>query len=355
MNIMNLDDAKVYQQYDTQGMMAHINNMPDFCEEAWRNAVNFKLTRDYENIDKVVILGMGGSAIGGDLVRGYVLNEATVPIIIPRDFGLPAFVDENTLVIASSCSGSTEETLSAFEQSFQTKAKKLAITTGGLLKPLAQAKNIPVFCFENQTPPRASLPYSLLPILCFLHRLGIISDKSSDVNDMVITLREVLKRINAGVPFEENQAKQLASTLYGHIPVIYGAEILSEVAHRWKTQFNENGKAWAFFEVFPELDHNAVSGINFPSDLAQKIVIIMLRSLYFSPLIQTRYELTCRLLDEMKIEYHFVDGMGNSPLSHVMSSVLMGDFTSFYLAMLYQIDPSPTKNIDFLKGQKPVF
>ena len=349
MNIINLDDAKIYQRYDPQGMMAHINSMPDFCEKAWKSALAFEVPPDYAGVNKVVILGMGGSAIGGDLLSNYVLNEAKVPIILPRDFTLPAFVDENTLVIASSCSGATEETLSSFEASFKIGAKRLALTTGGRLKPLAQGENIPVFCFNYLAPPRAALPFSLLPILCFLQKLSLISDKSQDVADMVGTLKELLKSINTTVPLKDNQAKQLASSLYGHLPLIYGAEILSQVAHRWKTQFNENSKAWAFYEVFPELNHNAVSGYDFPRDLARKIIIIMLRSPYLSTRIQMRYKLTCKLLDEAKIKYHFVDGMGNNPLSHVMSTVMMGDYTSFYLAVLYQTDPSPVKNIDFLK------
>ncbi len=349
MNIVNLDDAKVYQRYDADGMMAHINNMPDFCEEAWMSGMAFEVPPHFSHINKVVILGMGGSAIGGDLIGSYVLNEARVPVILHRDFSIPAFVDEDTLVIASSCSGATEETLSAFEDSFGTGAKKLAITTGGNLKPLAEAKNVPVFCFEHVAPPRASLPYSLLPVLCVLQKLELINNKSEDVTDMVHSLRDLLKDINTTVPLKDNQAKQLASSLYGHLPLIYGAEILSQVAHRWKTQFNENSKAWAFYEVFPELNHNAVSGIDFPRDLARRLMIIMLRSPYLSPRMQMRYKLTCKLLDEAKIKYHFVDGTGKSSLSHMMTTLLIGDYVSYYLAMLYQIDPSPVKNIDFLK------
>jgi glucose/mannose-6-phosphate isomerase len=348
-NIINLDDSKIYQRYDPQGMIGHINNMPDFCEKAWQSAMAFELPEDYTGINKVVILGMGGSAIGGDLLSSYVMNEAKVPIFLQRDFTLPAFVDDNTLVIASSCSGATEETLFAFEESFKTGAKKLAINTGGTLKPLALEKNIPVFSYDYMAPPRAVLPFSLLPILSVLQKLDIIGDKSRDVAEMVGTLRELLKSINTKVPLKDNQAKQLASSLYGHLPLIYGAEILSQVAHRWKTQFNENSKAWAFYEVFPELNHNAVSGYDFPKDLAGKIMIVLLRAPSLSQRIQMRYRLTCKLLDEARIKYYFVDGTGKSPLSHVMSTVMIGDYTSCYLAVLYGTDPSFIKNIDFLK------
>jgi glucose/mannose-6-phosphate isomerase len=330
-------------------MIGHVNHMPDFCEEAWKSALAFELPPDYADINKVVILGMGGSAIGGDLLNSYVMNEAKVPIILQRDFTLPAFVDENTLVIASSCSGATEETLSAFKDSFKTGAKKLAITTGGTLKPLAIENNIPVFSYPNMAPPRATLPFSLLPILAVLQKLGIVSDKSGDVEDMIATLRVLLKTIKTTVPQKDNQAKQIALSLFGHLPLIYGAEILSQVAHRWKTQFNENAKAWAFYDVFPELNHNAVSGYDFPTDMTQKIMIVLLRSAYLSERIQSRYSLTCQLLDEAGLKYLFVDGIGKTPLSHVMSTLVIGDYTSCYLAVLYGADPSFVKNIDFLK------
>ncbi len=349
MNTVNLDDVKVYQHYDPDGMMAHINHMPDFCEEAWGNGMAFEVPSNYSRINKIVILGMGGSAIGGDLLANFVQNEAKIPFILHRDFSIPAFVDEDTLVIASSCSGTTEETLTAFEESFKTGAKHLAITTGGKLKPLSEAKNIPVFCYDNVAPPRASLAFSLLPIMGIMQKLGIISDKEQEVADMVGALRALLGEINAGIPLQENRAKQLASSLYGHLPLVYGAEILSQVAHRWKTQFNENSKSWAFYEVFPELNHNAVSGIDFPKELSREFIIIMLRSACLSARIRMRYELTCKLLDDNRIKYYFVDGTGKSPLSQVMTTLLMGDYTSYYLAMLYKTNPSPTKNIDFLK------
>lgn len=148
-----------------------------------------------------------------------------------------------------------------------------------------------------------------------------------------------------------NPAKQLASKLYGHLPVIYGAGIISEAAHRWKTQLNENSKAWAFYEVFPELNHNAVVGYQFPEELTGRVVVVLLRSDYLPQRLQLRYQITCQLLEQAKVGYQIVDGEGNSSLSQMMSLVLLGDYVSYYLAMLYKIDPSPVKAIAFLKEQ----
>ena len=348
---IDLDNPQVYSEYDPEGMLARIHEMPELCQQAWQMAMNFDLPQDLSGVNKVVILGMGGSAIGGDLVSSLAVAEAKLPIVICRDYNLPAFVDAKSLVIASSYSGMTEETLSSFKQSLETESKKLVITTGGKLRTMAEERNIPVFSFDYKSQPRAALAFSLLPILGFLQKLGFISDKSAEVAETVQVLQELSQRINEGVLLSHNPAKQLAQRLSGHLAVIYGAGIVSEVAHRWKTQLNENSKAWAFYEVFSELNHNAVVGYQFPSELASKIVVVLLRSTSLERRIQLRYRVTSKLLDQAKVQYQFVDGQGTSPLSQVMSLVLFGDYVSYYLAILYQIDPSPVKAIDYLKGQ----
>jgi len=330
-------------------MLTCLHDMPQLCQQAWQMAMDFDLPQDYATVDKVVILGMGGSAIGGDLVGSLALYEAKLPILTCRDYNLPAFIDTKTLVIASSYSGMTEETLSSFEQALETESKKLAITTGGKLKTIAEKRNVPVFSFAYKAQPRAALPFSFIPILYFLQRLGFISDKSSEVTETVQVLQQLSQEINEGVPLSQNPAKQLASKLYGHLAVIYGAGIVSEVAHRWKTQLNENSKAWAFYEVFPELNHNSVVGYQFPEELANKIVVVLLGSALLSKPIKLRYQVTSQLLAQAKVDYQIVDGKGTSPLSQIMSLVLFGDYTSYYLAILNKIDPTPVKAIDYLK------
>jgi glucose/mannose-6-phosphate isomerase len=312
-------------------------------------ALEFNLPQDYAAIDKVIILGMGGSAIGGDLVASLALPEARLPIIVRRDYELPAFTDARTLVIASSYSGNTEETLAAFEQALKTEAKKLVITTGGKLKTLAEGKKIPVFSFDYKAQPRAALPFSFLPILCFLGRLGLADDKSRDVAETVKVLKQLSPSIDEAAPESQNPAKQLAGRLYNQLPVVYGAGITSEVAHRWKTQLNENSKAWAFHDVFPELNHNAIVGYQLPKELATRIVVVMLHSPRLPECIQLRYRITGQLLEQAGVSYQTVEGQGDSPLSQIMSLVLLGDYVSYYLAMLYKTDPSPVKAIDFLK------
>ncbi|MFA5308332.1 MAG: bifunctional phosphoglucose/phosphomannose isomerase [Dehalococcoidales bacterium] len=351
MSDINLDDVKIYAKNDPDGMLARIKELPLQIKQAWQSAMSFPLPPDYKNVNKVVVLGMGGSAIGGDLVRSLAQAEAGVPVIVHRDYGLPAYVDDKTLLIASSYSGNTEETLSGFEPALKTGAKKLAMTTGGKLEQMAQANHIPVFKIEYQAQPRAALGYSFIPTLAVMQRLGFISDKSADVAETVKVLENLASKLEEKSLEKSNPAKQVARRLYGHLPVVYGAGIASEAAHRWKTQLNENSKAWAFYEAFPELNHNATVGFPLPKEVASKIRVVLLRSPLFNQRIKLRYEVTCELLKQSGVAYEFVDGEGQSALAQMVSLVMFGDFASYYLAILYQVDPSPVKVISYLKDK----
>jgi glucose/mannose-6-phosphate isomerase len=351
MSDINLDDPEIYKKNDPDGMLERIKELPWQCQQAWQKAMGIDLPADYSKVDKVIILGMGGSAIGGDLVRSLAQSESKVPVIVHRDYGLPAFVDDGTLVIASSYSGNTEETLSAFELALKTGAKKLAMTTGGKLAAMAEKNGVPVFRIEYKAQPRAALGFSFLPTLSVLQKLGYLSDKSADVVETVKVLEALSAKMDEKVPLSSNPAKQLAKRLHSHLPVVYGAGILAEVAHRWKTQINENGKAWAFYEVFPELNHNATVGYQFPPEVGSMIRVVLLRSPSFNQRVKLRYDVTCELLDRAKIAYEFVDSEGSSLLSQMMSLVIYGDFTSYYLAILHGIDPSPVEVISYLKDR----
>jgi glucose/mannose-6-phosphate isomerase len=349
MATIDLDDFSIYAKYDPAGMLARIKELPEQYREAWEAVKDFNLPDDYREIDNVVILGMGGSAIGGDLVRSLVQGESRVPVIIHRDYGLPHFVNDRTLVIASSNSGNTEETLSGFETALKSGAKKVAVTTGGKLKELAEANGVPVFVITYIAPPRATLGFSLLPILAVLQKLGLLWDKSEDVDETVRVLKLLAGRLEETVPAAENRAKQLARRLAGRLPVIYGGGFTAEVAHRWKTQINENSKAWAFYEVFPELNHNATVGFPLPPEVAGSIEVLFLRSPLQNRRLRLRMDVTAELLDRAGVSHEAIDSEGESALAQMMSLIMLGDFTSYYLSILYEQDPSPVAVIDYLK------
>ncbi|MFC1957458.1 bifunctional phosphoglucose/phosphomannose isomerase [Chloroflexota bacterium] len=347
----DLNNTKLIKQIDQEDMLIHLLEMPNLCQQAWQTAMEFNLPRDYSDVNKIIISGMGASAIGGDLIRSMVASEAKLAIFVQRDYDLPSFVDTQTLVIASSYSGMTEEVLSSFEQALRKGAKKLVITTGGKLKNLAEKDGTPVFSFGYKAQPRAALPFSVFPIMAFLQKLGFISNKLPSVTETVQVLRELTRRIDQCAPLSRNLAKQLASKLHNHLTVIYSGGILAEVGRRWKTQLNENSKAWAFHEVFPELNHNAVAGYQFPAELTNRIAVVLLRSSSLPQQIKLRYDATCKLLDQSRIVCHIVDSEGISPLSQMMSLVLFGDYVSCYLAIMNKVDPTPVASIDHLKMQ----
>ncbi len=345
----DLDDPKAYVEFDPSNMLGRISELPQQCRHAWQSAMELALPPDYSQVDKAVILGMGGSAIGGDLASALAAEEGAMPILVHRDYHLPTSIDDRTLIIASSYSGNTEETLSAFAQALKTSAKKLAITTGGRLKALAEESSIPLFTYHYLAEPRSAFGYSFFSILGILHKLGLLSIDANDIEQAIKTTDELWPKLDKDIPIEDNPAKQLATRLWGRLAVVCGAGVLSKVAMRWKTQFNENSKAWAFSECFPELDHNAVAGYRFPPWLVERVFVVLLRSPSLHPRVQARYQVTAEIMTKAGVEYEMIEAQEKGLLSQVMSTVLFGDYVSYYLAILNQVDPSPVAAIDYLK------
>lgn len=346
-----LDSPRIYKQLDPSGMLQHLHAFPEQCQRAWYNSLKLELPRDYNKVDRVIISGMGGSAIGGELIRRLAILENHLPVWVHRDYGLPPFVNRNTLLIFSSYSGNTEETLSSFSESLQTPSKKVVITTGGKLEALAERNGIPTLLIDYKAPPRAAFPHSFVSLLGIFHTLGLIKDKSNDLEEALQVLKELSIRITEKVPSASNEAKQLAQELYGRLVVIYGAGLLAEVAQRWKSQLNENSKTWAFHEVFPELNHNAVVGYQLPPELRDRILVVLLHSSLLHQRVSIRYQLTTEILNKASVRYKVLEATGKSHLAQMMNLVLYGDYVSFYLAILNGVDPTQVVPIDYLKSR----
>jgi len=248
-----------------------------------------------------------------------------------------------------SYSGDTEETVSAFEAALGSGAKKLIITTGGRLLAMARANGVPAFVFDYKSTVRGVLGYGLMPLLAIAEKVGIVGDKTGDVEETAILMEHMAGRIGEDVPLKRNHAKQLAQRLEGHLPVVYGAGILAEVAHRWKTQLNENSKLWCFWEELPEANHNAIVGYGLPREIAARAFVVFLRGPALHPRIRLRYEFTRQALGEAGVVSETVDAEGRSPLAQMMSTIFFGDYVSLYLAIQGGVDPSPTAAIANLK------
>lgn len=347
---MNLDDPQAIARLDQDDMLERIRELPQQCRAAWKQSQTATLPDGTIDVDHLVIVGMGGSAIGGALLQGLVEGMAHVSIDVVRDYVLPSFASgSRTLVVACSYSGNTEETLSCFEEALTKDARTLAITTGGKLADLAHEAGAPVVQFDYRSQPRAAVGYSFVLLLGTLHKLGLIPSYAEGVAEAAAVMDEWQEEIAVETPTRHNAAKALATEIAGKLSVVYGAGFLGAVANRWKTQFNENAKSWAFFELLPELNHNAVVGLGIPPVVQTNAGVIMLRSGLDHKRISERWDVTAELLEREGVTAHEVWGRGDRKLAQMLSLIHYGDYVSYYLAMLNEVDPTPVDTIAFLK------
>jgi glucose/mannose-6-phosphate isomerase len=332
---------------DPEDMLGRIKELGKQIRDSWKIAVAAALPPAYADVRNITVIGMGGSAIGGDLAAALLADELKVPMSVHRDYGLPAYVGRDSLVIASSYSGNTEETLSAFEDARKRGAKVLALTTGGTLATQARAANYPVVTFSYKARPRATLGYSLGLVLGSLTRLGLVRDLSGDLDSAVADLAKLEERVHEGA--RTNDAKKLAIELYGRIVFAYGAGVMGVMARRVKGQWNENAKNWSAYDVMSELNHNAVVGFPNPKIARDAITVLMLRSDRDNPRHKIRFDVTRELLDRASIAHKSLQFSGQNMLSEVLQMTLFTDYVSFYVALLNGADPSPNTAIDYLK------
>lgn len=334
---------------DPEDMLGRIKELGKQIRDAWQIGRGAPLPPAHGDVRNITVAGMGGSAIGGDLAMALLADELKVPMSVHRDYGLPAYVGRDSLVIVSSYSGNTEETLSAFEEARKRGAKVLALTTGGSLASQARASNSPVVTFSYKARPRATLGYSLGLVLGSLTRLGLVRDLSADIDSAVADLARLEERVHEGA--RTNDAKKLAIELYGRIVFAYGAGVMGVMARRVKGQWNENAKNWSAYDVMSELNHNAVVGFPQPQIARDAITVLLLRSDRDNPRHKIRFDVTRELLDRASIQHRSLQFAGSNSLSEVLQMTLFTDYVSFYVALLNGADPSPNTAIDYLKDR----
>jgi glucose/mannose-6-phosphate isomerase len=345
---MILDQWDVFQEIDAGNMLSEIDGLPKQLETAWTLGKDMPWRETHE-IKNVVLAGMGGSAIGADLIQAYAHPLVPIPITVWRNYDLPAFVGPESLVIASSHSGNTEETLSAFDGSIKAGAKTIAITTGGELAARAIAADVLLWQFQHDGQPRAAVGYSFGLLLAAISRMGLLPDPSREVEDAVVSMQDQQVTLRANVPIAENAAKRMAGQLMGRWPTIIGADFLAPVARRWRTQISEISKAVAQFEELPEADHNLVAGVSSPEELIPKMMVIFLRASHYHHRNQLRTNVTRDVLMVEGFNTDVFEAQGDSRLAQQWTTLHFGDYVSFYLAMSYSADPTPVPAIEGLK------
>jgi glucose/mannose-6-phosphate isomerase len=348
----NLDDPKLYDELDPTGLRGRIRALPDDCESAWQAARAFAYpvygsggSGRAGTASDLVIGGMGGSAIAGDLVADLAAPEASVPITVVRGFDLPYLLGRRSQAILCSYSGNTEETLSLYRQAVQADARVLVIAGGGALREEAEAQGVPILTVETAGEPRSAVGYNLLLLLGAVSRLGVAETSDDEVRAAVDTLRRLNETCGEDTLTDNNPAKQLALEMRGKIVVVYGGGVLSGVARRWKTQLNENAGAWSFFEAAPELLHNAIEAYAAPAGLSRHIMVVNLRPKTADAAIRKRYDLVEEMLRRNGVPHLTPDVPEGAPLPQLLGALALGDWASYYLALLDGVDPSPTPAI----------
>ena len=346
---MSLGERQLLAKMDPENMLGHIENLPDQLWQAWKLGHELELPR-MELIRQVVVAGMGGSAIGGDLLANYLVSRCDLPIISHRDYDLPAWAKgAETLVICSSHSGNTEETLSAFDAALANGCSILTLSTGGKLTEKAQVASVSAWTFEHVGQPRTAIGYSFGMLLALMTRLGLVSETDGDVLEAVGAMKDAQTILGADVEVAANPAKRLAGQLVGRYVSIFAAGQLEVVARRWKTQINELAKAWAQFEGLPEADHNTLAGTLNPEALLSKVAAIFLRAEMDHPRNSLRLDATRQLFMLEGLTTDEVWARGERELAQMWTLLHFGDYVAYYLALMYQVDPTPVAALVALK------
>jgi len=346
-----LDNLELIKKLDCSSMLKFIHGLPEQCRDAYEIGKSGNINKPAVKINNIVFAGVGGSGIGADIIKVYLQDEIKIPVSICRNYTLPDFVGENTLLFCSSYSGNTEETLSCFEQGLKRNAFIITMGTGGRLKELSLKNNVAHILIPPGYPPRTAIGYMSIAILGALVALGFIKDKESDVKELCFALSDIRnKEIGFKVPSAKNISKQIAAKLYKKYSIIYGtADTTEAVSNRWREQIAENSKALSSSNVLPEMNHNEIVGWRFPEKLLKDFKVIMLCDKDDNKRIKERVRISIGIIKKSKAEVLVLERKSGGLLARIYSLMYIGDFASFYLAILNNIDPTPVEAIDNLK------
>ncbi len=347
-----LDRPDLLTRLDRLQMSELLGSFSIQVEEALQIGEDFKTPSFHRKPEKILFVGMGGSAIGGDVIRSLLSDKATHPISVSRHYELPPSVDSKTLCIFSSYSGNTEETLSAFRQAMKRHLPSVIITSGGELWRLGERFSIPRIQIPSGLPPRAALGYSVFPLLKLFANLKLWRWDERAVRETVSLLEKLREKFSPAVPFRKNPAKRLAHDFFNRFVVIYaGVDLLDTAALRFRNQIEENAKAMASHHLIPEMNHNEILGWQFPKEVLKKCACVFLRDSEDHKRIQLRFKITKGVIEKRGVSVTEIYSQGKSRLARLFSSIYLGDWISFYLALLYGIEPTPVVVIEHLKKE----
>jgi glucose/mannose-6-phosphate isomerase len=352
--VIDLDDLNAIASLDSEDVLGAVERFPDQCREAWEIGRSATGLPNADGVESVLVLGMGGSGVSGDVVQAVLEPRLPVPIRVIKSYGpLPEWVGRNTLVFAVSYSGSTEETIAAVEDAHGRGCRVVTISSGGPLQEMAVRDGFAHVAIPPGLQPRASLGYLTLPIFGVLVRVGLAPDLQDDIDETVDTLSDLASKCHRKRSRVENPAKDLALKLAGKVAIVYGGfPIGATAAYRFKCDINEYGKAPAFAHFFPELNHNEIVGWNtLDSVTKENFVLVLLHDPQDHERVKIRFEVTTALIRDDFAEVVELEAEGTSALARLLSLVFVTQMAAIYLGLANGVDPGPVAAIMSLKKQ----
>lgn len=352
--MINLDDVNAIKQLDAVNVLGSIEQLGGQCEQAWEEVPKIQFPDTYKNINNIVFSGMGGSALGAYVMKSLFFDKLNVPFEIVNDYHLPPYVNEKSLVILASYSGTTEETLSCGQEALAKNAQVTGLTVGGKLGEALKNNNKPFYVINplhnpsNQ--PRLGTGYSVFGQIAIFNTLGLLNVSTDDAKITFETLNNGNKKFGVNIPLAENLAKQLAQKWFDKIPVIVTAEFLGNVGRIVRNQIHETAKCFADYHLLPELNHHLMEGLSNPNINKDYLKFLFFNSKLYSDKLSKRVKVTQEVIKKQGIEvYEFVP-QANSKLAQVFECIQFGAYFNYYLAMLYGLDPSKIPWVDYFKA-----
>jgi glucose/mannose-6-phosphate isomerase len=353
--LIELDDLSAIAELDSLDVLGAVEAFPQHCHHAWTLGRGVEDLPDATGIDSVAVLGMGGSGSAGDVVKAIVEPRLPVPFRVFKDYGpLPEWVGRNTLVVAVTYSGNTEEVLAALDDAHERGSRLVTISSGGRLAEVAVEYGSAHVSVPTGLPqPRAALAYLAMPVLAALTSMGLVPDLGDDIDETADVCGEIARRCNRKQPLADNAAKQIASTLAGKIPIVYGASgIGAAAAYRFKCDLNEYGKQPAFASELPEANHNEIAGWRVLDEVTSKrFAALLIRDVDEDPRVARRLNVTHELMVDHFSSVTDLAAQGSSVMARLFSLLLIGQLAAIYTGVANEVDPGPVDAIEELKAR----
>ena len=351
----DLDSPAAIKKLDSRNLASSIEQLDNQCEQVFGEIEKLALSPDFAKAEKIVVCGMGGSALGADVLKSLYFNELKVPLEIINGYFLPSHANDKTLVIFSSYSGTTEEVLTAVEQAKEKGTMIMTIASGGDLAKMVQAGEVEGYIFDPKYnpsgQPRMGLGYSILSQVLILAKLGFLKFSQDDLNKILVAIRKANSLSNIDVLTGQNSAKHIAQKFAGKIPFLFASEHLVGNIHVFANQINENAKVLSAYFTLPEANHHLIEGLPSTDAIQKQVVFFFLKSNLYSPRVLKRYDITKTLVSKNGFEAVVFEPQFTTKLEQVFEFLTFGSWVSFYLAIVYDRDPSPIPNVDFLKNE----